>query len=70
MYSYRIGLVPRDSAKNLSEVCKENGCELETAGWEDGMVDVYIISDDECKIHAVARQSWFRFYPECICKEV
>ena len=66
MYTYRIGLIPRDSAKNLGRLCEKYGCSLETAGWEDGMVDVYILSDEKHKINSVARNSWFRFYPEDI----
>ena len=66
MYTYRIGLIPRDSSKNLSDLCKKNKCTLEVAGSEDGMNDVYIEADSIDKIKSVARQSWFRFYPEFI----
>ena len=67
-YTYRIGLIPRDSANKLSDVCEKNGCELCYAGFEDGMVDVYIKANDKNKIRTVADQSWFRFYPEDICE--
>jgi len=56
-YYYRYGLIPRDSAKALSNACKRHKVEFDVAGWEDGMSDCYMYGETKESIANAIRDA-------------